>query len=202
MENSGFTVYLFDVEIGTFELKKQGVTCVVTNNKNFKAEGLTVYNDIIYVSEFDDKLITAAFEESVETSKPLFIRTPRTLFELGRITELYKCTPLELLENIGVLDKKVYLVGCNHLDPIDLKLMSTYDVEVIIEPTSAVDGAEGFPELYAMLKRGILPSFSIIESIGKDMYLAKNVTGMLMADKDAVSDEIILKMARKKFITQ
>ena len=196
---NGYTAYLFDVKINADELKKQGVSCVVTNDVNFKADGIEVFSNIIYVPEFDDKLITTAFEESVETGKPLFIRTPRTLFELGAMTELHKCTPLELLESIGVLDKKAHLVGCNHLDSIDLKLITTYNVEIVLEFETAVEEAEGFPELYAMLKRGILPGLSITKSINKAMYLAKNVAGMLLADRNAVSDDIIIKMARKKF---
>ncbi len=85
----------------------------------------------------------------------LVIHVSETKNELSQIKERYGLTPVEFLEDIGVLSSNLLACHCVHLTDNDISLLKKYDVKIAHNPESNMKLASGIAPVPKLLEQGI-----------------------------------------------
>ncbi len=153
----------------------------------FEVENLLDYNEF---------LLSQLADFSAKLHMPMLFKVGQDLEEVGKIVNMYKCSPIELIESFGFLDRKCYLLGLNFIDKDDQKLIKQYDGKCIFCPRSDGEEGKGAINLYNFIYNDIKFGFSSGKCYNIDMLgeckLAKINTNNLMYDNSLIDDEILL----------
>jgi len=104
---------------------------------------------------------------------PLHIHLAETRFEVEQSKELYKMTPIEHMESLGLFNFPVVAAHCVHLSPHDIEILSRRKVAVAHNPGSNLKLASGVAPVPQLLEAGVTVS------LGTDSAASNNNLDML-----------------------
>ena len=158
--------------------------------------GDRVILEIESLSDVNQSFLNDIADFSARTDTPLLFKVGQTLEELGRVANMNKCSPMELLESYGFLDRKCYLYGLNFIDKDDQKLIKKYEETCIFSPISDGEEGKGAINLYNFIYNDLKFCFSSGKCYNIDMLaegkLAKLNTSNLMHDDSLIDDKLLL----------
>lgn len=108
-----------------------------------------------------------------EHKLPVHIHLAETKVEVEQCKEIYKMTPVELMDSIGVFDFPTIAAHCVHLTQKDIEIMSDKGVKAAHNPGSNLKLASGFAPVKEMLEAGVTVS------LGTDGAASNNNLDML-----------------------
>lgn len=158
--------------------------------------GNRVLLEIESLADVNQSFLNDIADFSARTDTPLLFKLGQTLEELGKVANIYKCSPLELLESYGFLDRKCYLYGLNYIDKDDQKLIKQYEETCIFSPISDGEEGRGAINLYNFIYNDLKFCFSSGRCYNINMLaqgkLAKLNTSNLMHDSLLIDDSLLL----------
>jgi len=101
------------------------------------------------------ELLRGAAQLATEYDVPLLIHIGETAGGVEESRVLYGVSPLEALEQYGVLDAKVLAAHCVHITDRERAILAARGVGVAHNPTSNLKLASGLADVVAMLEAGI-----------------------------------------------
>lgn len=146
--------------------------------------------------DYQQDYLNALVDFSAKTDIPVLFKIGQKLDEVGKLVNIYRKSPMEILENYGFLDRECYVYGLNFIDKEDQKLLSQYDVKIIFSPIS--DGEEGlgainlYNFIYNELKFGFSSGKCYNINMLEECKLAKINTSNLMYDNKLLTIEQLL----------
>ena len=146
--------------------------------------------------DYQQDYLNALVDFSARTDIPVLFKIGQKLDEVGKLVNIYRKSPMEILENYGFLDRECYVYGLNFIDKEDQKLLSQYDVKIIFSPIS--DGEEGlgainlYNFIYNELKFGFSSGKCYNINMLEECKLAKINTSNLMYDNKLLTIEQLL----------
>ncbi|HZK25493.1 MAG TPA: amidohydrolase [Oscillospiraceae bacterium] len=90
-----------------------------------------------------------------ELQVPIHIHLAETTDEVEDIRKQYQLTPVQLLKDVGLLDRPVLAAHCVHLTEDDMDILKAYDVHVAHNPGSNLKLGSGVAPVPDLLSRGI-----------------------------------------------
>lgn len=75
--------------------------------------------------------------------------------EIETIREKYGCTPIELMEKVGLFKRHTAAAHCVQLTPNDIRILRDNDVSVLTNPSSNLKLGNGFAPVPELLEAGI-----------------------------------------------
>lgn len=115
------------------------------------------------------KIVT---ETAKEHGLPLTIHLSESKKEIADIKSAYGCSPIELMEKIGLFDVPTVAAHCVHLSDNDIEILAKNNVTVATNPISNAKLANGFAPLVKLNKAGVNIS------IGTDSAASNNTLNM------------------------
>lgn len=115
------------------------------------------------------KIVTASAKEY---SLPLTIHLSESLKEVEDIKKAYGCSPIELMEKIGLFDVPVTAAHCVQLSDTDIAILARNGVTVATNPISNAKLANGFAPLVKLNRAGVNIA------IGTDSAASNNTLNM------------------------
>jgi len=100
-------------------------------------------------------LLTRANETAMTHEVPLIIHVAETLSELTEIKRLYGKSPIEHLENLGILGPHLIADHAVHLNDWEMDQMAAHGVKVVHNPESNMKLASGIAPIPDLLRRGV-----------------------------------------------
>ena len=161
-----------------------------------------VYGHSIYT--LTDEQIAILVDYSAKHKLPMSLHLAETLKEVGDCTVKYDKTPAELLEDLGVFDRKTTLYHCVHMDKDDIKILSDYDVNVVTCPSSNLKLGSGIAPVFAMRNQGVnvclgtdgAASNNSLDMF-KEMFLVATLNKATLYDASILKANEVLDMATK-----
>lgn len=125
---------------------------------------------------------------------PLFIKFLQDLDEAGEISKAFGSDALKILEDFGLLDRELYLVGCNYLDKCDADNLLSYDKTcIVLTPVADMQLARGAVNINPLLQNGVKLKLGSGENFDINMLVearaAIGQTANIMHDKVVGFDE-------------
>ena len=115
------------------------------------------------------KIVTAAAKEN---NLPITIHLSDSKKEIEDIKKLYGCSPIELMEKIGLFSVPVIAAHCVQLSDNDIEILRRNNVTVATNPISNAKLANGFAPLEKLNARGVNVA------IGTDSAASNNTLNM------------------------
>ena len=154
------------------------------------------------LSEFTPQFLSETSEFVALSDCEIIIELGQDLEEVGKLVNKYNCSPVEMLESFGFLDRKCFVYGLNFIDKDDQKLLKDYNVTCIFFPVS--DGENGFGAInlynfiYHQLKFGFSSGKCYNIDMLKEAKLAKLNTANLMNDSGLIDLNDLLEPLEAK----
>ena len=147
--------------------------------------------------DYNPSFLNDLSDFSARCDLPLIFHIGRDLEEVGKLVNMYKCSPVEVLESFGFLDRKCLLYGLNFVDKEDQKLICDYDKTCIFSPRSDGEEGKGGINLYNFIYNKIKFGFSSGRCYNIDMpaegKLAIINTNNLMYDNSLIDSQKVLE---------
>jgi len=123
-------------------------------------------------------------------------------FEMSKFREEHHQTPIEFLEEIGVLSPRLVAAHCIHLSDHDIELLKKYDVKVAHCIGANTKSAKGVARVRDLLAAGVTvglgtdgPSSGNTLDLFSQMRLFANFHKTFLQDRSAFPAEEIVKLA-------
>ena len=121
---------------------------VKMENINTLASSMLVNDGVVIevdkLEELGEREASEIVSFSARLNIPLLVHFGQDLYSLGALDKKYRMPPERVLEELGFLDRKCYLFGCNYLDKDALSLFENYEVEYIFSPLDDGEKGRGF----------------------------------------------------------
>ncbi len=111
---------------------------------SFMLAGDKVVLEVDNLEEMNDALATEIVSICANLNLSKLVRFGQDLYSLGAIDKKFNMPPERVLEELGFLDRKCYLYGCNYIDKDALRLFEGYDVQYIFSPLDDAENGRGF----------------------------------------------------------
>ncbi len=121
--------------------------------KDFIGEKIAL--EISDLVEENEKTLSYISDLAAKMKIPLIVHFGKTLEEVGILSQKYKASPARILEDFGLLDRKISLLGCNFIDKDDLDIIASYDAQIILSPRSDMMLGRGAVNLYTIQNKNI-----------------------------------------------
>ena len=175
----------------------------IVSAKNFNAMptssliGERTMLDIENILDYNQNTLSDLSDFCARSDVPLAIEVASDLENVGKIVNMYKCSPVEVLESFGFLDRKCFVYGLNYIDKDDQKLLVDYDKICVLSPQDDGERGKGSINLFNFIYNHLKFGFSSGKCYNIDMLLegklARLNTFNLMHEGDIISSEDILK---------
>ncbi len=134
---------------------------------------------------------------------PLFIKFLQNLDEAGELSKVYGNDALKILEDFGLFDRELYLIGCNYLDKSDAdSLLSCDNATIVTTPIADMQFARGGINLYPFVQNGVRVKLGSGENFDINMLgearLAVGQTASIMHELQCVTLEEAKAMLASK----
>lgn len=103
----------------------------------------------------NDKYLTQVIEFAKEYELGIHIHLAEGRNEIKEIAEKYHCTPMELMEKLGVFDLPTIAAHCVHLTEQDMEIMAKKRVSVATCPVSNLKLGNGFAPIARLMEHGV-----------------------------------------------
>lgn len=120
----------------------------------------------------DPEYLKIVTQTAKEHDLPLTIHLSESAKEIADMKELYGCSPIELMDKIGLFDVPVVAAHCVQLSDNDIEILAQKEVVVASNPISNAKLANGFAPIVKMNKSGVNIS------IGTDSAASNNSLNM------------------------
>lgn len=120
----------------------------------------------------DSEYLKIVTETAKQHNLPITIHLSESPKEIVDIKKIYGCSPIELMENIGLFDVPTVAAHCVQLSGHDIEILAEKGVTVASNPISNAKLANGFAPLAEMQKAGVTLS------IGTDSAASNNTLNM------------------------
>lgn len=120
----------------------------------------------------DPEYLKIVTQTAKEHDLPLTIHLSESAKEIADVKELYGCSPIELMDKIGLFDVPVVAAHCVQLSDNDIEILAQKEVVVASNPISNAKLANGFAPIVKMNKSGVNIS------IGTDSAASNNSLNM------------------------
>lgn len=148
------------------------------------------------LSELSPPFLSETSEFVALTGCEVLIKLGQDLEEVGKLVNKYNCSPVEMLESFGFLDRKCSVMGLNYIDKDDQKLLKDYNIKCIFSPQSDGENGLGAINLYNFIYHELEFGFASDRCAYIDMIeqakLAKLNTSNLMNDSTLLSARDVL----------
>ena len=132
----------------------------------------------------------------------IHIHVAETRKEVEEIKEQYRCSPVELLEQAGILDRHVLAAHCVHLTEKDIQILSKRGTHVVHNPQSNLKLGSGISPTSALIARNINVSLGTDGAASnnnldlfEEMRLAALLQKGLLEDPSVLPAEQAFRMA-------
>lgn len=146
--------------------------------------------------EYSEGYLSKIVDLAASTDTPVLIKMGQSLKEVGKIVSKFGCSPAELLEDYGFLDRECYIYGFNFIDKEDQKLLTKYNPTLILSPRCDAESGRGAINLYNLIFNDLKFVFSSGKCYNIDMLaeckLASYNTSNLMYESGLVSVERLI----------
>ncbi|MHC5614036.1 MAG: amidohydrolase [Nostoc sp.] len=146
--------------------------------------------------------LVQAIQAARQYDVPLTIHLAETQTEVKDIQQRYNATPVKHLENLGLLEPRVFAAHVVWPNASEIALLAKRGVGVIHNPDSNLKLASGFAPIPAMLKAGVkigLGTDGAASNNTLDMWKAIRLTALIhkgtTLDPTAVPAKTVLRMA-------
>ena len=128
---------------------------------------------------------------------PVMLNLGDNLAEVGKVVNRFKKSPTELAEEYGLLDRKCFVRGLNHVDKDDLALLKNYEVIGVLTPRDDANEGKGFINNYNLVYNDFPFGFGSgkcynIDMLGEGRLSCQN-TANLLSERGTISLYNILK---------
>lgn len=103
----------------------------------------------------NDGYLKICAEKAQELGVGINIHLSESENEIKGIAQKYGCTPIELMERVGIFENKTIGAHCVNLTEHDMELLKKYNVTVATNPVSNMKLANGFAPIPELVSRGI-----------------------------------------------
>lgn len=152
--------------------------------------------------DYNEGYLSKIVDFCASTQTPILIKMGQTLQEVGKIVNKFNCSPAELLEEYGFLDRECYIYGLNFLDKEDQKLLKNYNPTLILSPRDDGESGRGAINLYNLCFNGLNFAFSSGKCYCIDMFLEGKLalynTANLMHERGLVGEDEVLNALQGK----
>lgn len=125
-----------------------------TTYKNTSLINITVDPHAVYTCSPD--LLVRLKDVAALHGAPYVIHLSETEFEVSECLKTHKCSPVEHLQNLGVLDSSVVAAHCVAVSPEDIEILRSHLVKIAHCPESNMKLASGIAPVTEMLKAGLV----------------------------------------------
>ncbi|BCJ85435.1 amidohydrolase [Effusibacillus dendaii] len=94
-------------------------------------------------------------ELSAELNVPIQTHLSETKGEVERCLAEHGCTPIRLMEQVGLFERPTLAAHCVHVTDEDIEIMARYDVKVAHNPDSNLKLGSGVAPVLKMLDKGL-----------------------------------------------
>lgn len=181
--NDNFNV--FDVSSVTEEsLNSQ----LLQFNKNKKIN-LMFLNDVVNFENDFDVIVPFCKKNNVK----LVVKAGYSLDEMGECDKLFGKTPIDLLEEFGVLDLEPIILSAAKLEKEDIEKLSYYSATVCLDLSNDLLNGNGVAPIVTMLQKNLTVMLNVRKDVFEEIKLAYMLTkGVYNCD---LTFETALKMA-------
>ncbi|MDO5703119.1 MAG: amidohydrolase [Lachnospiraceae bacterium] len=102
-----------------------------------------------------EDLLRYVAEMAAEKDMPVNIHLTESQYEYDTCIAEHGMTPVEYLDSLGLLDRRILLAHCVYLSDSDFSLLRRNNVHVALNPASNMKLANGFAPADRMLREGI-----------------------------------------------
>ena len=175
-----------------FSMKgKEIVSAALMNNMPTSAlVGQRLVFEIESLLDYNQPFLSDLSDLSARADLPVLIKLGQDLEEVGKVVNKFSCSPVEILEEYGFLDRECYCYGLNFIDKDDQKLLKSYNATLILAPRSDGEEGRGAINLYNFIYNHLKFVFSSGKCYNINMLgegkLAKINTANLMHQADLV----------------
>ena len=169
------TIYIRAKDIGCFEKDLD------------KSSGVGVFVEPYYDG---DELTSFVSDFCGKNKLPVIAQLYDDLLKTGEINSTFNQTPIQYIENIGLLDRDLKILGGNYADKDDFSLISSYGAKMIICPYESLNFGRSCPNLQAMLNAGV--NVEIASPIENDLF--KEFEFISVVSRGLLSDESVLDL--------
>ena len=182
-ENKNFNI--FDVS----DLSEQNLNNQLTRfNKNGKIN-IMFLNDVVNFEGDFDVIVPFCKTNKVK----LVVKAGYSLNEMGECDKLFGKTPIDLLEEFGVLDLEPIILSGAKLEKSDIEKLSYYNATVCLDLSNDLLNGNGVAPIVTMLKNNLTVMFNVRQDVFEEIKLAFMLTkGVYNCD---LQEETVLKMA-------
>lgn len=86
----------------------------------------------------------------------IFIHVCETQWEIKHIYEKYKCSPIEFLDKMNILNENTFLVHSIYMTENDLDIIQKANAKIVLCPVSNMKLKDGRPNIFQFIDRGIM----------------------------------------------
>lgn len=192
-----------DFNMGKNALEKFGMAgyeiISAKNCQNMSTSAMIGGNTIIELEsllDFQQGELSEIADLTARAELPTLFHLGQDLEEVGKIVNLYKHSPAEVLESFGFLDRQCFLLGLNFIDKDDQKLLHDYGATCIFTPRDDGEHGRGAINLYNFIYNQLKFGFGSGKCYNIDMLaegkLALYNTANLMYDANLISPKELL----------
>jgi 5-methylthioadenosine/S-adenosylhomocysteine deaminase len=143
--------------------------------------------------EYLEKVLAAAGELGIG----LHIHLSETRTEIEQIKQEYGCSPMELMEQVGLFKHPVLAAHCVHLSDTDIELLARRGVGVAHNPQSNMKLGSGIAPVARMLAAGINVGIGTDGAASNnDLNMIEEMRSAALLQKVALEDPTVLPAAQ------
>lgn len=149
-----------------------------------------------------DELLSFVSDYSAKNKVPVVVLLYDDLEKTGEINSTYNQTPIQYIENLGLLDRKVSILGGVYADKDDFAVISSYGAKMIICPYESLNFGRGSPNLYAMVNAGVDVEIAspVINNLFKEFEFVSVVSRGLLNDENILPIDEVESLAKTETI--
>ena len=155
--------------------------------------------DIESLLDYNQNALSDISDFSAKAEVPLAINVASDLEEVGKIVNMYKLSPVEVLESFGLLDRESFVYGLNYIDKDDQKLIKEYDKMCVFSLQDDGNRGKGAINLYNFIYNHLKFGFSSGKCYNVNMLceckLAMHDTFNLMHESEIILPQDLLNAA-------
>ncbi|HHX86747.1 MAG TPA: amidohydrolase [Firmicutes bacterium] len=148
------------------------------------------------------RFMKKVMEIASRTGRPLQIHLSETTGEVERCRRKHGCTPIQLMDKIGLFQFKVIAAHCVHLNGEDISILAQHGVGVAHNPGSNLKLGSGVAPLTGLLQAGVKVALGTDGAgsnnnldLWEEIYLAALLSKGVHQDPTLIPAKLALKMA-------
>lgn len=182
------------------DLNLSGKVFLRAKDLNEFEANLNAINYGIFIDPYcdGDEMTSYVSDYCAKNKIPVVVALYDDLEKTGQLNSIYNQTPIQYIENLGLLDREISILGGVYADKDDFAIISSYGAKMIICPYESMNFGRGSPNLYSMLNSGINVEIGspIINDIYKELEFVSVVSRGLLNDESLLPINEVKNLAK------